>query len=99
MSEELSKEQRVLRMMRKVLAGIIKDTTPQPGMKHPLSQHTLEDIRDCLALIAAREAEVAEGLGLSRDERPYYVDEKPQATVVKLNPAALRKDGKDGNGK
>ena len=94
MNEELSKEQRVMRMMRKVLAGIIRDTTPAPGMKHPLSDNSLQDIRDCLALIAAREAELAESLGLSRDERPYYTDEKPSATVVKINPAGLGKGDK-----
>ena len=89
---ELTKEQRILRVMRKVLASIIKDTTPDPGMRHPLSDATIEDIRQCFGLIAAREAELAEQLGLSRDERPHYVDEAPSATVVPLS--GLRGGGK-----
>jgi len=31
-----SKEQQILIVMRKVLASIIKDTTPEPGTRHAL---------------------------------------------------------------
>ena len=56
---ELSKEQRILRVLRKVLANIVKDATPAPGTPHPLSESTIHDIRDLFGLIAEREAELA----------------------------------------
>lgn len=81
---ELSKEQEILMVMRKVLAAIIKDTTPPPGMKHPLTQHTIEDVRACLALIAARERELAEARGVKM-ERPFFTDARPTAEVVSMD--------------
>lgn len=85
MSDESRKERQILMVMRKVLAQIIKDTTPEfKTMKHPLSADTIEDIRQCLALIAARERELADAAGVAR-ERPYYADEKPSAEVVPLH--------------
>lgn len=84
MSEEnLSKEQRILRVMRKVLGGIVKDTTPKAGMLHPLSDRTIEDIRDCFGLISAREKELAEELGLAQD-RPYYPGDEKKGYVVSM---------------
>jgi hypothetical protein len=77
---ELSKEQQILIAMRKTLSAIIKDVTPPPGMRHPLSEGTIGDVRQCLALIAAREKELADAQGRG-GERPYYADE-PQATQV-----------------
>ncbi|MEW6163684.1 MAG: segregation and condensation protein A [Pseudomonadota bacterium] len=82
---EPTKEQRILRVLRKVLANIVKDTTPQPGMLHPLSEATRHDIRDLFGLIAEREAELAEDAGLSRNEKPYYTDEPRKSTVVALH--------------
>ena len=69
--------------MRKVLASIIKDTTPERGMRHPLSDRTIEDIRQCLGLIAAREREIADAGGKGQ-ERPYYADEPQTSTVVPI---------------
>ncbi|MFY9973064.1 MAG: segregation and condensation protein A [Chromatiaceae bacterium] len=77
---ELTKEQQILIAMRKTLSAIIKDVTPPPGMRHPLSEGTIGDVRQCLALIAAREKELADAQGRG-GERPYYADE-PQATQV-----------------
>ena len=54
------KEQRTLLIMRKVLSAIIRETTPNPGMKHVLSENTREDIRLCFTLITSREHELAE---------------------------------------
>jgi len=45
-NEILSKEQRILRVLRKVLASIVKDATPAPGQPHPLKESTIYDIRD-----------------------------------------------------
>ncbi|EGV18365.1 hypothetical protein [Thiocapsa marina] len=80
---ELSKEQQVLIAMRKTLSAIIRDVTPPPGMRHPLSEPTIEDVRQCLGLIAAREKELADAQGRG-GERPYYVDEPPDARVVPI---------------
>lgn len=80
-----SKEQRILRVLRKVLANIVKDTTPPPGMLHPLSESTRHDIRDLFGLIAEREAELAEEAGLNRNEKPYFTDEPRNAKVVTLH--------------
>jgi len=80
---ESSKEQEILMVMRKVLAAIIKDTTPPPGMRHPLTPRTIEDVRACLALIAARERELADARGAGM-ERPFFTDARPAAEVVPI---------------
>jgi hypothetical protein len=85
MSAESSKEREILKVMRKVLASIIKDVTPpHRGIKHPLSESTIEDVRMCLGLISARERELADAAGVAQ-ERPYYTDEPPSASVVSLS--------------
>jgi hypothetical protein len=81
---ELSQEQHIMIAMRKTLAAIIRDVTPPPGMKHPLSPDTIEDVRQCLALISAREKELADAAGRG-GERPYYADEPQAARVVPLS--------------
>lgn len=82
-TENLSKEQRILRVMRKVLGNIVKDTTPQPGMHHPLSDRTIEDIKHCFALISAREAELSEEAGFDQ-ARPGFTDEPQTAQVIPI---------------
>lgn len=85
MTQESSKERQILMVMRKVLAQIIKDTTPEyRSMKHPLSESTIQDIRNCLGLISARERELADSAGVQQ-ERPYFTDEKPAAEVISIN--------------
>ena len=79
-----SKEQRILIVMRKVLAAVVRDTTPPSGMRHPLSDKTIEDVRQCLGLIAAREKELAEADGRG-GERPFYADEPPRSKVVSMD--------------
>ena len=91
---ERSKEQQILLVMRKVLSSIIKDTTPPPGTRHPLSDPTIQDVRMCLGLITAREQELAEAAGLAK-ERPYFVDEKPSPTVVSMD--SIGKQGKESD--
>jgi hypothetical protein len=88
---DLTKEQQILIAMRKTLSGIIKDVTPPPGMRHPLSAGTIEDVRQCLALIAAREKELADAQGRG-GERPYYADEPPAAQVVPIVGLSRKKE-------
>ncbi|RKT45131.1 segregation and condensation protein A [Thiocapsa rosea] len=88
---DLSKEQQILIAMRKTLSAIIRDVTPPPGMRHPLSEPTIEDVRQCLGLIAAREKELADAQGRG-GERPYYVDEPPDSRVVPIAGIKKRKE-------
>jgi hypothetical protein len=83
-TEELSKEQRILRLMRKTLGNVVKDVTPLGGHPNPLSVNTIQDIKDCFGLIAARERELAEALGFDQ-AKPYYADgELPNAKVISI---------------
>ena len=81
-TNELSTEHRILITMRKVLSSIIRDTTPPKGMPHPLTAPTIEDVRQCLSLIAAREKELHEASGQSMDARPHYADEPKKTSQV-----------------
>ena len=78
----VSKEQRILRVMRKVLGSIVRDTTPPPGMQHPLKDTTIEDIRQCFALISARERELMEEAGIAARERPRYPGDAKSTEVL-----------------
>lgn len=83
--QKLTTEERILRAMRLALVDVIKDTTTQPGLKHPLSERTRNEIRHCLDLITARQMELAEAAGIPMKERPRYIDEPRQSVVVPLN--------------
>jgi hypothetical protein len=86
---ELSKEERILRAMKITLAGVIRDTSTPHGMRHPLSDSTIEDLRQCLALISARERELAAAQSLAR---PRFADE-PAPQVVRLMKKPGSEDG------
>lgn len=81
-SEDLSKDQKILIALRKTLSGVVRETTPPPGMRHPLTEQTIEDIKHCFVLIAAREKELAEEKGQPNTARPRYVDEPKTSHVV-----------------
>lgn len=89
---DLSKEQQIMRAMRKTLTSVVRDCAPRDGEPSPLHESTVENIRMCLGLIASREAELAEALGLARGERPFYADEMKPADVLKFIPPSSRKD-------
>jgi len=78
------KELKVLRAVKMVITNVIKDTTTEPGLKHPLSETTINDIRQCLALITSRENEIS-----PMTKRPRFTDE-PEKVVVSL--ATPKKD-------
>ena len=79
---ELSMEERILAAVRLTLAAVIRDTATPAGMRHPLSDGTIQDLRQCLALISARERELAQAAGRPIGGRPRYVDEPAGADQV-----------------
>ena len=73
-----------MRLMRRTLGNVVKDATPLGGRPNPLSSGTIQDIKDCFALISEREKELAEALEFDQ-ARPYYADgEKPNAKVISI---------------
>jgi hypothetical protein len=87
MSETLpSTEERILQAVKMTLASVIKDTATPHGMRHPLSDATIEDLRQCLALISARERELAQAAGRTVGGQPHYADEPRAESVVRLHP-------------
>ncbi|MBT9614379.1 MAG: segregation and condensation protein A [Burkholderiales bacterium] len=92
-TKALSKEQRILRAMRKTLASVIKDVTPKSGYLSPLSDETVEGIKECFTLISIRERELADELGMDT-AKPHYVDEVQTATVVNfIKPKSDKPEG------
>lgn len=88
MSEEQSSvELRILHAMRRTLSNVAKDTYTPACMRHPLSEETINDIRECLTLISRRESELG---GMTGDERPHFTDEI-RDTVVQLDTRDLKK--------
>jgi hypothetical protein len=79
---ELSMEERILRAVKRTLANVVRDTATPHGMRHPLSDATIEDLRQCLALISARERELADAAGRDSSARPRYADEPSRAGQV-----------------
>ena len=89
---ELSKEEQILKAVKKTLTDVAKDTYTPANLKHPLSEPTIHSIRDCLALISARETELANEAGRENGLRPRYVDEAPKSVVVNINDLKKNKD-------
>lgn len=82
----LSQERRILMAMRKTLASIVRDLTPTDAMQpYPLSDATVEDMKACFDLIAARERELAAQDGLTTRELPRFTDEPKQAQVISIS--------------
>ena len=75
-------EERILQAVKLTLAGVIRDTATPHGMRHPLSDATIADLRQCLALISARERELAQAAGKTQEARPRYADEPGRADQV-----------------
>jgi len=87
-------EKRILKAVKSVLISVIKDTTTHPGLKHPLSDQTKDDIRICLDLITSRERELNEEAGIENNDKPHYVDEPKTKVVVSLDSTELSKNRK-----
>jgi hypothetical protein len=86
----LVNEQRLMRMMRKTLTSIVRDTAPRDGNPSPLTEATVMNIKDCLMVISSRETELARLTGRTLDEKPHFSDEKPNAHVVKVGGIAKK---------
>ena len=99
MSEtDLTTEERVLRMVKNVLTSVAKDTATEPGLKHPLSKNTINEIRECLMMITAREQQLAKEYNRDTSARPRFTDEPQSEVVVSLDVAAMKQGlnkGKD----
>ncbi len=92
--DEKVMERRIMVMMRQVLSAVARDTAPPPGMRSPLSEETIQGIRDCFSLIAARERELNEQLGEESQLRPRYRDEPQTSKVVSLDSLTKKNDEK-----
>lgn len=88
---ELSTEEKVLQMMKRILTDVARETNVGPGLKHPLSENTILNIRDCLGVIVARERELAEAAGRPMNMRPRFVDEPKKTVVVPLEKISIKK--------
>jgi len=88
--DTFSKEEQILQTMRKVLTEVAKDTYTPSHLKHPLSESTIHNIRDCLALISSRESELAKEAGRESNMRPKYADEPSSSVVVKLDASTFK---------
>ncbi len=93
-ANDASKEEKVLDMVYSVLVDVIKDTTTDPRLRHPLSEGTRSNIRDCLDLITARRTELSKERGVHREMRPHYTDEPQDSMVVPMprSPKGSRQD-------
>jgi hypothetical protein len=85
--ESESKEQRILRLVKKVLTEVAKDTYTPPELRHPLSTNTINGIRECLSLISARESE----LNGESTRKPRFIDEPQDKVVVQLDTSKPKK--------
>lgn len=83
-TDDLSQEQHILRMIKKTLIDVIKDTTTAPELKHPLSDNTIIEIKHALDLITTREQELNQKSGDKQKSRPYYIDEPQDSVQVSM---------------
>ena len=93
--EDITKEKRILRMMKKVLTDVARDTYTRPGFRHPLSENTIRGISECLALISAREQELNEAEGRPSMARPRFIDEPKKKVNIPLREVRGRKKSAD----
>jgi len=80
-----TREEEILVKVKDTLTAIAKDTYTPPELTHPLSGETINQIRDCFALIVNRLQELGAERGLEFNERPRYVDEPSDKFVVSLD--------------
>lgn len=84
MSEQEVTEQQILAIMKRLLTDIAKETFTRPGVKHPLSDATIGNMRECLKLISVREVDLSSDPENISAKRPRYVDEPQKSVVVSM---------------
>ena len=85
LEDVIATDYRIMKMMRQVLSSVARDTVPPAGMKHPLSDDTIQSIRECLSVISSREHELGIEVGSTdHARRPRFIDE-PKAPVVSID--------------
>lgn len=92
MQADLEKEKSILRAVRKTLAQVVVDVTPDSSaLKSPLQPQTIKDIRMCFGLVSAREREIMELMERANNDRPHFIDEptKP-SNVVNFTASPLK---------
>ena len=77
-------EAQVLREMRLILTEIARETAVHREARHVLSDDPIIRMRDCLALISAREKELNEARGVEMSSRPKLGIEKSASVRVQL---------------
>ena len=89
-----NKEQEILTMVKRVLTDVARDTHVKPGLRHPLTENTILGIRDCLALISARESELFRAAGKEQKMRPTFAGESsnPKNVVVSIDQLTRKTD-------
>lgn len=84
--QSFSTEKRVLMAMRKTLAKVVRDLTPNDtATRYPLSDDTVSDIKACFDLIASRERELMQAEGKIPAEKPRFTDDMNTAQTVSMD--------------
>ena len=92
MSKEQVNEQEILSLMKRILTDIAKETFTRPGLRHPLSDATIGNMRECLKLISVREVDLAGNESDVTSKRPRYIDEPSSSVVVSMQDLKPKKD-------
>lgn len=96
MSEQEVTEQQILAIMKRLLTDIAKETFTRPGVRHPLSDATIGNMRECLKLISVREVDLSSDPVNISTKRPRYVDEPKKSVVVSMQDLK-KKPSSDGD--
>ena len=83
--QNISTEEEILQLVKSTLTAIAKDTYTPPELTHPLSSDTINQIRNCLAVITRRQQALAGKRGEEFNDRPRYIDEPNDTFVVSLD--------------
>jgi len=97
MSEQAITEQEILTSVKRILTEIAKETFTRPGLRHPLSDDTINNMRQCLKMISIREVTLSGHDSDVSASRPKYIDEAPKNVVVSLADIKSSKPKSDSN--
>jgi len=95
MSDQQVSEQEILTIMKRILTDIAKETFTRPGIRHPLCDATINNMRECLKLISVREVGLSGHPSDVSASRPRYVDEAPKNVVISMSDIKSNKTKSD----